>query len=224
MLSAPPPIYEPPPSYNEAILDCPPDYTTTDGLAQAKTDSDLADPPPLHAKQRKPTRTNQLPQFMPISSFVDWDDQTGVTTHGKGGGNKKKKKNAGGGDWASDNEEKKDNDAGDGPGEGNPGEGNGHGGPGGDGGNDGGGDDGDDWAGWNTSKDKKKKKKGKGGVDEEEEEKKKKKEEEANNALSWADEVKDTVEDDWGVAITGKKKKEKKKKACLIARFLNDSC
>ena len=152
---------------------------------------------------------------MPVSSFIDWDDQTGVKAHK---GKKKKGKTGGGDNWGSDNEgeKKEEGTAGDGDhGEGG-GEGGGAGGDagaGGDGGGDGGGDEGgDDWTGFTGKKNKKKNKKGKGGVEEEEEEKKKKEKEEAANALSWADESKDTVDDDWGFTTASNKRKDKKKK------------
>lgn len=223
-LHTPPPFYAPPPLYKEATIDSPPDYATSEALARAQTTLPTPRHQPVPAKRAQLQTLTLFPQLMPASAFIDWDDQTGIVAH-KG---KKKKKGSGGGDNWSDNEENKDGGAagaGDGSGGADGGNGTGDGAAGGDdGGGDGGGDDngGDDWGGWATGKSKKKKnKKGKGGADEEDEEEKKKQEEEANNALSWADEAKDTVNDDWGFApATGKKKKDKNKKKVGLRRFL----
>ncbi|KAI4152756.1 MAG: hypothetical protein LQ340_002728, partial [Diploschistes diacapsis] len=213
-LQPPPPPYAPPPAYDEAILDNPPDYTTTDTLAQAQTFLHEACPQPVTSLRRRRKSSSTSERLMPTSAFIDWNDQTWNQNGGNKGGAKKKKKGGAGDGWASDNEGKKEDGAA-GEGEGGKGEEGGEGGAGGNGGTGGdGGEDngGEDWGGFNFGKkNKKNKKKNKGDVDDEDEEKKRKEEEEAKNAFSWADESKPPADDNWGLAAGSKKKKDKKK-------------
>ncbi len=213
-----------PPSYNEALLDAPPDYTSSDSLAHA--DRSLQPVPSrivelgLKAERAWMCRSPS-PVAQTNMSFLDFDDFDVTSTFQTAKGNNKKKK-APAASWEDDGEAaNNDGGAADG-GAGGTGDGGDAGGEGGGAGGDGGGgggDDGggDDWGEWGAKKVKKKGKK----KQQEEDDAKKKEEEEKIEAeknkeggdLSWADEVTNAVEDDdWGAFTTTTKKKDKKKK------------
>lgn len=198
-----PPVYtNPPPSYEDAIRDLPPDYTALPPLAERKNAVITAAPQTPVTKSNK--RSSSLLKDRSLDVYIDFESPAGVREH------KKKKAaakrtvplsppaNSGGGgsDNAGDDQANGDGGGGDaGGGEG-----------GGDGDGDGGGGD-DDWNAWTVSGSKKKSKKKE---EEEEEEKKKAAEASAGNTLSWADEVEDGADDSWaGFATVGKKKKGK---------------
>ena len=151
----------PPPSYEECLHDVPPDYTTTDALANASLEHDGD----LRATEQKlgwrPPQGEQW-RFREGDVKVDFGDIENIRTHGK-----KKKKQASNNFWAdSDNEKEKEGAAGGAGGDdngegGDAGGGRDAGGAGGDPpGGGAGGDDGDDF--WNAAgggkKNKKKKK------------------------------------------------------------------
>lgn len=200
-----PPLYtSPPPSYEDAVHDLPPDYATSPPLAERKT-AIFHPAPAMPAKSRA-----EDPE-------IDFQSPLGVREHKKkkgGGANKKPvatnaTQPAGGSDHAGDEAPPAEGDGGDG--------GDAGGGDGGDGGGDGGGDD--DWNSWSTPGAKKTKKQ----KEEEEEQERLAKEEEerkaaeatAANNLSWADDADGGGDDSWtGFSSAGKKKK--KDKVCLF--------
>lgn len=206
-----PPLYtNPPPSYDDAIRDLPPDYAALPPLAERKAAAVLAAPQTPTTKSYD--RSSSLLKDRSLDVYIDFDSPIGVREH------KKKKPAAkkpaappppadtGGG---SDNAGGDDHANGDGTG-GDAGGGDG----GGDGDGDGGGDG--DWNAWTVSGSKKKNKKKE---EEEEEEKKKAAEASAGNTLSWADEVEDGGDDSWaGFATVGKKKKGKVRLKFHLAR------
>ncbi|KAI9874854.1 MAG: hypothetical protein M1830_009203 [Pleopsidium flavum] len=220
--STPAPYGAPPPSYHDAVADAPPDYTTTDSLAEASNDQRRSSPPCTGARCPERTTSSLLkgPMTPPV---VDFGDTSTFKTHGGAKKKKQAQKKADQAKWANSDDEEGNKEGGEGEenGGGAGGSSNGDGGAGG-------GDD-DDW--WDSGK-KTKGKKGKGGIDEEEEkrkkeeeEKKKKEEDEqqkqeeddaanGGNALSWADSVGDANPDDeWaGFAATTKKGKKNNKK------------
>lgn len=206
----------PPPPYEEALSDAPPDYTTTNERAVARfsREGDL---------KESNGETQQLgahPAPSPNDAKVDPSEIAGI----RSAASKKAKqaaKKAQMEKWAdSDNENGQSGggDGGENGGEGNNG-GEGGAGAGGDGGGDppdgNGGDDGDDWfTGWGSSKkDKKKKKKGWFDDDEDtkkaEEEAAKKAEEDA--AAAAASKATADADDDWAGFSTAKSKKKGKK-------------
>lgn len=135
--SGPAPYGSTPPSYEDALGDAPPDYTSTDELARIWTsherDPIMALPPP--------------PPYTPSASPLDWTSLDGARQHGGKKKDKKAAKKAQADKWNdSDNEGKKeegDGANGDGGGNGDEGgSGAGGAGGGGDDGGDGGGDDG----------------------------------------------------------------------------------
>ena len=238
---APSPYGTPPPSYSDAILDAPPDYSTSESLAHAKPlphhiryptyTAHHLDRPPVYLEPLKPM---MLPK-------VDLDDSSNFQSHA-GKKDKKNKKAADKAKWAGDdsgdegnkNEGDAEENAGGAGGGAGGGSNNGDGGAGGDGGDD-----------WNTgnSKKKKKGKKGKAGVDEEEERKKNEEQEEEDrkkneeqeeedrkkseadaaaetggNQLAWAEDGEVNGDDDWGGFTTTKLKKSKKGKVCHCVR------
>lgn len=200
----------PPPSYEDALADIPPEYyDTLPAFAErqgAKCDSSA--PPTPANKSRSTRKSHSFLKDALVDFDIDFGQPVGVREHKKKKPAPKKATPAaapadtGGG--GSDN-------AGDPP----AGDGGDDGGGGGDAGGDGGGDDGggggggDDWNAWDTAGSKKKTKK----QEEEEEEARKAAEASAANNLSWADDA-DGGGDDWaGFAEVGGKKK--KGKVCL---------
>lgn len=196
-----PPIYtNPPPSYDDALRDLPPDYAALPPLAERK--AAVVPAAPRTPATKSDDRSSSLLKDRTRDVDIDFESPVGVREH-------KKKKTAakkpaapppptdtgGGSDNAGDDQANGDGAGGDaGGGEG-----------GGDGDGDGEGGD-DDWNAWTVSGSKKKSKK----KEEEEEEEKKKAEASAGNTLSWADEVEDGGDDSWaGFATVGKKKKGK---------------
>lgn len=195
----------PPPSYDEAIDDLPPEYSEAAPLAQRKVPAGDVDFKITGSKENS---------HRPI----DFDTPAGIREH-KGG---KKKKGGGGGGGAGksnppppandpppppeDSNENPDEGAGDGAGDGNGDDGN-NGGDGGDGGD-------DDWNAWGTATTSKKKKQ------KEKEEEERKAQEEADQKagdLSWADEAEN--DDSWADAMTAGKTK-KKDKVCLLTVWI----
>ncbi|KAF2120559.1 hypothetical protein BDV96DRAFT_269586 [Lophiotrema nucula] len=172
------------------------------------------------------------------SLYADIDlsfSEEGIKAHAKKKKGAAAKKNAS--SWDDDEDKKKEEEAAGGSGGGDngggdpPADGGDGGAGGGDGGDGGGGDENkdDEWNDWDTGK--KKKKKGRKAQQEEEEAERKKKEEEeeaerkkeeedaaaaattaGGGDLSWADQVENGGDDDWGFATAGKKKKNKKGK------------
>lgn len=243
----------PPPSYDEAVNDLPPDYSVAPALAKAKISLHDSAPsksaPKVHQDQ-----PNSLEKSSP-DVLIDFESTSGIRQHaGKKKKNAAKKAAAQDKSANDDDGEKKGTEEGQngdgGAGDGGADGGNGGGDGAGDGGGDGGGDDWDDWpTGGNKKKNKKKKKKEeeeeekrRQEEEEEEEERKQKEEEEkkaaeeaaaaaaaatTNNNLSWADEVNDANPDDeWaGFTTAGKKKKNKKGKVrgCLQLCILSKS-
>lgn len=195
----------PPPTYEDAINDLPPEYSTLPASAEAKSFSPESAPP------RPCRRSYQDQKKSAVSSLIDFDGSSTFRQHGKkqkaklaaknttsggapagnGGGGKKDDAPSGGGDKAGGN------GAGSGGGDDNGGGGGGE----------------EPWDDWTTSSNKKKSKK-------EEEEEKKKKEEEAaaansgGNNLSWADDV--DGDDTWA-GFTSVSKNDKKKKKDLVS-------
>lgn len=192
----------PPPSYDDAVADLPPDYDTLPPLAKRRAEVDGA---PVVSGTRSRDRASGLLKDRELDAYIDWEKPVGVREHKKkkaGGGNAKKvsvplqpTENGG----SSDNPGE-DPPAGDGGGDAGGGDGSGDG----DGG--GGGDDG--WNEWTTSGSKKKKK-----TEEEEEEERKAAEAAAGNKLSWADDMDEGggPDDSWAefATVGGKKKKGK---------------
>lgn len=194
----------PPPSYNDALNDLPPDYATITPFARQK--DLIQSPAPERTTKESRTEPRSLPVDPACDVVIDWENPTGVREH------KKKKPAKRATPQSTSNNADNDDNPDEGADEGQ-GDGGGDGGGSGDGNGDdgaGGGDDGDGWDDWTTPSSKKDKKKKK-----QEEEKKAKEEEEAkaaaaNNKLSWADEM-DNDDDAWaGFATVGKKKKKGK--------------
>lgn len=218
ILTGPEPTHDgqSPPSYEEAISDLPPEYSTIPVLARAKVST--PEPAPPH-KIRDHKR--QAPGQCDPSASIDFGEPYGAREHKKKKGATAKKtqtnKSAGSDNEGETNANNEGQDGGDaGSGGGSAGDGNNGGG--GDDGGDGGDDPGDDWTDWATGGSKKKNKKKKA----EEEEQRAKEEEEkkaaeaaaatsAANNLSWADETEANADDIWaGFTTAGKKKKDKK--------------
>ena len=207
----PRPYDQPPPSYDDAIKDLPPDYSTLAPLAKQKNLCGGCTP---SIGTKDPTARSKSP-------LVNLDHPFGIREH-KGAGKKKKAKQA-----AAQQSTPPPNDDGDkspppdenqGGGDGGSnagGSGDGDGGNDGDGGGGDGGDD-DGWGdAWNTASKKKDKKKKK-----EEEEEKKAAEEAAaaeaaanvnSNDLSWANDGSGNGDDSWADFAPAGKKKNKKK-------------
>lgn len=197
------PLYAPPPSYDDAIADLSPDYSTLPPLATRKI---IVSGAPATPATKSQDRSSALLKDCSLDVYIDFENPVGVREHKKKKGPTATKKatqaspppdNGGGSDNAGD-----DQGAGDGGGHAGGGDG---GGGDGDGDGDGGGDDG--WNDWTTSSSKKKNKK----KEEEEEEERKAAEAAAGNKLSWADDMDEGGADDsWaGFATVGKKKKGK---------------
>jgi hypothetical protein len=205
-LQSPAPQYgHPPPPYDDALNDLPPEYAT---VAPFASQTDILQPP---APERTTKKTRLVDPAHDV--VIDWENPTGVREHKKKKQPANTKKAAPAPQSAANNADsgdKPDEDADEGDGGGDGGDGGG----GGDDGAGGGGDDGDGdgWDDWTTPASKKKDKKKK----KEEEEQKAKEEEEAkaaagNNNLSWADEVDGNGDESWaGFATAGKKKKKGK--------------
>ncbi|MCJ1385031.1 hypothetical protein MMC17_008149 [Xylographa soralifera] len=227
----PPPYGTPPPTYLEATLDEPPDYSSSESLAQARPLTQDAPQPILVAHCTQPHLILNLLWSM-TPPKVDFGDDSIFTSHGGGKGKKAKQaeKAANKSKWGGSGEDGNNNGEEGGTAGTNGGDGEGGAG-GGDGGGDengegaGGGDGGDDWGDWNGGGGKKKKKgkKGKGGIDEEEE-RRKREEEEANRkaeeeaaianaggSLDWADDAIANVDDNHGFTATKTKKGRKGK-------------
>jgi hypothetical protein len=197
-------LEEAPPSYNDCLNDCPPDYTNSDALATLKFE------PPAYAPSPSTSIRSQKREGDPICSSepkVDFGYRDNLREH------KKKKKGAAAAknSWDSDNDEEKkpegDNNGDQPSGAGGSGGADGAGGDGGEGG----GNDDDDWD------DGKKKKKGKkdkkttafswDALDDEEN----KDEEEKKDDPPPVEEA-PAEEDDWAGFTTASKKKKKKGK------------
>ncbi|MCJ1400175.1 hypothetical protein MMC11_003379 [Xylographa trunciseda] len=226
----PPPYGTPPPTYLEATLDEPPDYSSSETLAYAQPlIQDAPQPIPVAHRTQSPITLDRFWSMTPPK--VDFGDDSTFTSHGgKGKKAKQAEKAANKAKWEDPGDEGNTNgedggaaDANGGDGEGGAGGGDGGGDQNGDGGA--GGDGGDDWGDWGGGGGKKKKKgkKGKGGVDEEEE-KRRKEEEEANrkaeeeaatanagDSLEWAHDAIANVGDDTGYTATKTKKGKKGK-------------
>ena len=207
---APPCYTNPPPSYDDALNDLPPEYHTIPPLAERKTATVSAVPAVPVNKSRPQSRQD-------LKVVIDFEKPLGVREHKKkkGGGAKKAvvstPAQTGGGSDNAGEDAPNDNGGGDG-GDAGGGDAGGDGGNGDDGG-------GDDWNGWTTSGSKSKKKK----EEEEEQERLAKEEEErkaaeasAGNDLSWADDADQGGDDGWaGFATVGKKKKKGKVRETL---------
>lgn len=211
-------VVDPPPSYNQAASDAPPDYSNTEDYARVHVEGQHI----LLITPRYQQLRERLWSYLVSMAEVgmDFGDIPNIRTHG---GAKKKAKQAqkqGEKDkWAEPDDE--------GTKEGEDGQDNGAGGGGGSNNGDGGAGDnggGDDW---NFSGGKKKKgKKGRATEEEEEEKKKeeeeeeKRKEEAANAAgrLSWADGADTNTNEDW-TGVGAQKKGKKGKKGKVIRSF-----
>ncbi|KAI4729295.1 hypothetical protein E4T49_02827 [Aureobasidium sp. EXF-10728] len=189
-------IEEAPPSYNDCINDCPPDYTNTDSLATLSVD------PPAYAPSICTSQESREEKSRPTEPRVDFGYRDNLREH------KKKKKGAAAAKnkWDSDNEEEKkpegDNNA-DQPGDaGNSGGADGAGGGGEEGGN-----DDDDWDDGKKKgkKDKKKSAFSWGALDDDEN-----KDEEEKKDDPPAEEA-PAEEDEWAGFTTAASKKKKKK-------------
>lgn len=215
-----PPLYtSPPPSYDDAIGDLPPDYATCPPLAERRTVIFHAAPAMPVEKSRDQPSAFWKDGLLNVG--IDFQSPIGVREHKKkkGGTNKKPvattpaQASGGGSDNAGEETPPADGDGGD--------AGGGDGGEGAGGGGDGGGDDGgEDWNDWSTPGSKKKTKKQK--EEEEEQERLAKEEEErkaaeapAGNNLSWADDLDDNGGDDSWAGFEGVGKKKKKGKVWL---------
>jgi hypothetical protein len=147
----------PPPTYEESLLDLPPDYTCTDALATVDCSAKTVDVFSLHVWREEKSKAGS------DSTYYDIDfSHNGAIQHA-GKKAKQAAKKAQQAKWLdSDNEENKDGGADDGDGgDGGGGDGDGGAGAGGDGGDPpGGGNDDDEWGntGGKKKKDKKKKK------------------------------------------------------------------
>ncbi|MCJ1388590.1 hypothetical protein MMC18_001437 [Xylographa bjoerkii] len=226
----PPPYGTPPPTYLEATLDEPPDYSSSETLAQARPLVQDAPQPILVVHRAQPHITHDLFWSM-TPPKVDFGDNSTFTSHGKNKKSKQAEKAANKARWGSGDEGNNNGEDG-GTADTNGGDGGG-GADGGDGGGDqngdggAGGDGGEEWGEWGGGggKKKKKSKKGKGGVDEEEEKRKKEEEEaEANQkaeeeaaasnaggSLDWADDAIANVDDNFGFTAPKVKKGKKGK-------------
>ena len=199
LLSPAPPSYiAPPPSYDDAIADLPPDYAGLPPLAMRKTE--VSDAPVAHGT-RSTDRASSLLKDRELDVYIDFENPVGIREHKKkkaAGNNAAKKVTAPPPTDNGGSSDAPDQPAGDGGGDAGGGDGAG------DGNGDGGGDD--SWDGWTTSGSKKKK------TEEEEEEERKAAEAAADNKLSWADDMDDKggADDSWAeFATVGKKKKGK---------------
>lgn len=209
---------QPPPSYDDATRDLPPDYSTLSPLAKQK---DLCGDC-SHSIETKDSRARSK------SHLIDLDHSSGIREHAK------KKKKANQATQQSTPPPKDDGDKSPPPDENQNGgdsgsNGGGSGGGNGDNGGDGGGGDGGDDDGWgdawNTTskkKDKKKKKEEEERLAKEEAERKAKEEEEKkaaeetaantnNDDLSWANDDSGNGDDSWADFAPAGKKKNKKK-------------
>lgn len=226
------PLEMPPPTYDDAVRDSPPEYTP---FAQKKDLTPHLIFEGIPSKAR--IETSIFPNLPGSEVLIDLNDSRGLRQ--RKGGKKKKQASA----WPAPGENDKQ---GQGAEEGQNGSGAGGDGGGnsdGNGAGGGGGDDGDDWGEWSLGGSKKSKKKKKQEEEEkkrkEEEEKKAKDEEERRsteaaaeaaaqsngNNLSWADEMEAAGDDDWaGFATVGKKKKNKKGKVRSSTIFLSSGC
>lgn len=213
------PFYtSPPPSYEDAVHDLPPDYAVLPPLAERKTV--VFHPAPATPAKSRDQKSDLWKDDL-LNTEIDFQSPLGVREHKKkkAGTNKKPvatnstQPSGGGDDNAGEEPPPAEGDGGDG--------GDAGGGDGGDGGGGGGGDGGgdDDWNAWTTSGSKKTKKQ----KEEEEEQERLAKEEEerkaaeasAANNLSWAEDAGGGGDDSWaGFDNVGKKKK--KGKVCLL--------
>ena len=200
---------QPPPSYDDAVSDCPPGYEVVEAYAQSKSVLPVVHVLPAKSRSREERYSSDFLMDRKIHVDIDFGSVEGVREHKKKKGGAANKKptpaaaptqTSGGSDGAGDEP----------PADGGGDAGSGGGGDGGAGGGDGGGDDiWDDWGTAGSKKDKKKK-------EEEEEEERRKKEEEEKKAaeaaaakdLSWADDADGGADDGWA-AFPGKKKKGK---------------
>jgi hypothetical protein len=228
-MAGPQPYGHPPPSYDDAINDLPPEYSTLAPLAKQKDFTH--DSAPEKVTKEATTRTSSHP--------LNFDDSIGIREHAK----KKNKNNNNkvkpapqqqsslppNDDGDKNPPPEEDQSGGD---AGGSGDGNGDNGGDGGGGDEGGDGGDDDWGAWDTTSSKKKNKKKKKDEEEEmrkneeeerlakEEEEKKAAEEAAaganNNDLSWADDGNGHGDDSWtGFASVNNKKNKKKSKVRL---------
>jgi len=169
----------PPPSYEESLIDLPPDYTLTDALAVRAA---------LHGKDGLIDTLHAVSMAAKTqggSEKVDWTSTEGVRNYVSKKQKKAAKQAQQSKSMDSDNEEKKGDDGGGDGGDGaQGGDGGGDGGAGAGGDPPGGGDGGDNEEDWftNAGGKKGKKKKKKNAFEEMEEEEKKREEEEAKKA------------------------------------------
>jgi uncharacterized membrane protein YgcG len=203
---------KPPPSYDDAVNDLPPEYPALPPLAERKTALSSVAPPAPVTKSR--SQSHSLYKDTSLDVYIEFESTAGVREHKKkkgGGGGAAKKPAAppppadtgGSSNGAGDDQANGDGNSG---GDTGGGDGGGDDSGGGGGGGDGGGDD---WNAWGTVGSTKKKTK----KQEEEEEEERKAAETAataKNNLSWADDAEDGGGDDWdGFNTAGKKKKAK---------------
>ena len=217
---SPPQYDDPPPPYDEAVHDLPPEYPELPLLAHRKTALPLAIPDAIATKSKSPPRS--IIRDPSLGVDIDFSDVIGVREHKKKKSAAQKKTSAptppadngggasdgGGGGGGGDDQANGDANAG-----GDAGAGDGAGGAGGGGGGDE--NNGDEWDSWGTVSGSKKKK----SKEEEEEEEKKAAEAAAKDNLSWADNVDDGGggAGDWaGFAVSGQKKKGKVSLTTLI--------
>jgi hypothetical protein len=196
-------LEEAPPSYNDCLNDCPPDYTNSDALATLKFE------PPAYAPSPSTSIRSQKREGDPICSSepkVDFGYRDNLREH------KKKKKGAAAAknSWDSDNDEEKkpegDNNGDQPSGAGGSGGADGAGGDGGEGG----GNDDDDWDDGKKKKGKKDKKTTAFSWDALDDEENKDEEEKKDDPPPV--EEAPAEEDDWAGFTTASKKKKKKGK------------
>jgi hypothetical protein len=197
-------LEEAPPSYNDCLNDCPPDYTNSDALATLNLEPPAYAPSPSTSIGSR-RRCGEDPTY-PSESKIDFDYRDNLREH------KKKKKGAAAAknSWDSDNDEEKKPEAdnnGDQPG--GAGGSGGADGAGGDGG-EGGGNDDDDWDDGKKKKGKKDKKTTAFSWDALDEEENKDEEEKKEDAPPV--EEAPPEEEDWAGFTTASKKKKKKGK------------
>lgn len=193
---------EAPPSYNDCLNDCPPDYTTSNALATLNVEPPAYAPP--SATSTSTSQKREEGPVLPSRPKVDFEYRENLREH------KKKKKGAAAAKnkWDSDNEEEKKpegDSTGDQPGD--AGDSGGADGAGGDGG-EGGGNDDDDWDDGKKKgkKDKKKTAFSWGALDDEDN----KDDEEQKEDAPPVEEA-PVEEDDWAGFTTASSKKKKKK-------------
>jgi hypothetical protein len=213
----------PPPTYDDALNDLPPEYSIHPTTAEARVI--LRDGTPSNLLPKNGAETPYTRDKPSPSIIIDFESAAGIRQR-VSKKQKKAAKKVAQEKWGGDDEDEdktqdgnQDGTGGDGGGDG----GNAGGDGGGDGGGGGGGDGWDDWATGGSKKKNKKKKK----EEEEDEERKRQEEEEAaaaakatttTNNLSWADEMNDANPDDEWAGFTSVGKTDKKKKKGTVRR------